>query len=146
MAENKIPDSEVQEEEEKKATIEDTIVDEGSAAIEDLKEHQIETKKKNNDEDEREDEAKDKDKNETTEDKTNDKDEVEKNKTDDKNEIEGTKTDDKNKIEGIKIDEIKIKEDKADDKIENNGKNKMTIKKIKDRDNLPEDLCFILSI
>ncbi|KYQ54434.1 Outer dense fiber protein 2 [Trachymyrmex zeteki] len=120
MAENKIPDSEVQEEEEKKATIEDTIVDEGSAAIEDLKEHQIETKKKNNDEDEREDEAKDKDKNETTEDKTNDKDEVEKNKTDDKNEIEGTKTDDKNKIEGIKIDEIKIKEDKADDKIENN--------------------------
>ncbi|KAG5334789.1 ODFP2 protein, partial [Acromyrmex charruanus] len=127
MAENKIPDNEVQEEEEKEARVEDTIVDEESAAIEDLKEQQIETKKENNDEDEREDEAKDKDGNEITEDKTNDPveqnktdDEVEQNKTDD--EVEQNKTDDKDKIdeieEEIKIDEIK--EDKADDKIEYN--------------------------
>ncbi|EGI65766.1 Outer dense fiber protein 2 [Acromyrmex echinatior] len=110
MAENNIPDNEVEEEEEKEARVEDTIVDEESAAIEDLKEQQIETEKKNIDEDEREDEAKDKDRNEITEDNTNDKDEVEQNKTDEDkiDEIE----------EGIKIDEIK--EDKADDEIEYN--------------------------
>ncbi|XP_018338307.1 PREDICTED: golgin subfamily A member 3 isoform X2 [Trachymyrmex septentrionalis] len=97
MAENEIPDSEVQAEEEKEATVGDTIVDEESAAIEDLKEQQIETKE--------DDEAQDKDKNKTTGDKTNDEDEVEKNEIGDED-----------KIEEIKIDEIR--EDKADDEIE----------------------------
>ncbi|XP_018338308.1 PREDICTED: golgin subfamily A member 3 isoform X3 [Trachymyrmex septentrionalis] len=105
MAENEIPDSEVQAEEEKEATVGDTIVDEESAAIEDLKEQQIETKE--------DDEAQDKDKNKTTGDKTNDEDEVEKNEIGDED-----------KIEEIKIDEIR--EDKADDEIESIGVEEVT--------------------
>ncbi|XP_018393779.1 PREDICTED: myosin-11 isoform X2 [Cyphomyrmex costatus] len=116
MAEDKVPDNEVQEEEEK----EPAIVDEGSAAaIEDLKEDQIETKKKTND-DKQEDKADDKDKNETIGDRTDDKDKVEKSNTENKNENEETKTDNRNKNEEIKINEIKDKEDKADNKMEDN--------------------------
>lgn len=116
MAENKIPDTEIREEEEKKL-VEDTI-DEGSAAtIEDFRKDQIKTEKKNKDEHE----DRNRDKNKTVGDKTNDKDRIERNKTDDKNKVEG--------------DNI----DNNDNKNKSNGKNKEKIKEnIEDGSDLSE--------
>lgn len=74
MAENKIPDSEILEEEEKK--------DEAFAATtENLEKDQTEIEKKNIDED-----------------TTNNKDEVEKEKTDNEDEVKEIKTDDEDKV------------------------------------------------
>ncbi|XP_039309290.1 uncharacterized protein LOC105201905 isoform X2 [Solenopsis invicta] len=117
MAENKIPDEETLEEKKEEIIIEDTVVDEKSAATkEDLKEDQIETEKKNKDENE----GKDKDKN-----KTDNKNKVEESKIDDK--VKDTKTDDKYIVEKNKE---KVGEDTTDEKNETNDTNEMETKEV----------------
>lgn len=148
MAENKIPDSEIREEEKEKPTVEDAIVDKGSVAtIEDLREDEITTEKKDKDEDERDGKDKNKNKNNPIGDETDDKDEVEGAKTNDKDKIEGDKTDAKDKIEGNETDDKdKVEGDKIDDKSKGNGKNEVKRINIKIKVTCQKNFCAPLDV